>query len=365
MLRVHHEHDPAIGVRSDLIIYLDESSSSRERIHCLGIRFEETVRQVGKKLAEATNGKAERLAIYHLPWGFRFFCPHDRSHRRMLIMHSQTPGMQRFLKRNGQYLDGILCVSSQLRDFVRGVLPEMDRERIEAVGYPIAPPAGERSEESLSAPIRLGFIGRLHIEQKRIERIPQFCGNLENLGVNYNMDVMGDGANRDVLEKGQAGHNYVLRGTLQGPDYWQAVRALDCLVFFSDYEGTPISMLEALSQGVIPIYPRIKSGGDAYVERIAPELLYEPADMQAAAAIVQNLSKASPEKIAELRARCRKAAEAHSMRNYLKGTFDFARRIWEMPRISVSSAGAGMKFLRFLSLKQLDVLRKLTFTPTR
>ena len=365
VLRHHYECDPKIGVDSDLIIYLDEQSSSRDRVHCLEIRPDEKIANISQKLEAVTAKRPDRTAIYHLPWGFRFFCPHDHAKRRILMIHSEAPILKRFLKRNAHFLDGVLCVNQQIREIAQGVLRDFPAERIGQVNYPIKPPLGERETETIASPVRLGFIGRLHIEQKRIERIPGFCAELERLGVNYHLAIIGDGANRDVLETSQASHQLELKGLLHGTDYWNVLRKLDCLVYFSDYEGTPISMLEGLSQGIIPIYPKIGSGGDSYVEKIDPALLYPSGDAAAAAAIVRRLTNFNPRQIAELRQRCRALAESHSLANYLKQTFDFTQRISQMPRTSGSAPGLGMSVLKYISLKQLDVLRKFSSAPTR
>ena len=195
-------------------------------------------------------------------------------------------------------------------------------------------PPQQRHCEDLSRPVQLGFIGRLQIEQKRIDRIPPFCSELSKFGVPFNLRVLGAGQERELLESNCGSHPITLTGALQGDAYWHEIRAMDFLVFFSDYEGTPIAMLEAMSQGVIPIYPSIGTGGDAYVARISPDLLYPPGDVAAAAAIVKRLSETESGYIHKLRGRARETVRHHSPKNYLKGVFDFAKTTNDGSRIS-------------------------------
>ena len=365
VLRLHREHDPAIGVQSDLIIFLDEPSASADRLHCLGIQFDDSIAAVGRKLRTVAQKMPARMAIYHLGWNFAFFCPNDHAHRRILIIHGHSPGLSRFLKRNSHFLDGILCVNQQIRSMAEETVPKSFRDRIGVVGYPICPPDQTRPTEQLSRPVRLGFIGRLQVEQKRIDRIPPFCAFLEELAVHYSLEILGSGVHAHLLEEKRDRHNFVFYGTLRGADYWRKVKELDCLVFFSDFEGTPIAMLEALSQGVIPIFPAINCGAESYVSQVADFLLYLPGDMKAAAAIVQRITQLPPDEILAMRQRCRESVQSHSLANYLQQTFDFAQRIWNLPRISRVSSSLAVKLLAPVTLRQINSIRQLTRTPTR
>lgn len=365
VLRLHRDFDPAIGIRSETIIYTDPTNRSADRLHCLGIEPTDSIAELGQKLRNVTTSHRDRLAIYHLAWAFSCFCPNDFAKRRILVIHTETPGMKRFLRKNAHFLDGILGVNQQIRSSVLETLPQFPADRVEVIGCPINPPDQPRPAEFFGDPVRLAFIGRLVIEQKRVDRIPAFCAELESLGLDYRFDVLGDGAARSDLEKKIASHKICLRGALQSEAYWQHLRELDCAVYFSDFEGTPLAMLEALSQGVIPVYPKINSGGDKYVSDVSPDLLYPPGDLKAAAAIVQKLSKSSPAEIARLRERCRAAVGEHSVASYLKHTFDFGKKIWDAPRISQSQAPLSVRLLKFLTLTQWDNIRKLTATQTR
>jgi glycosyltransferase involved in cell wall biosynthesis len=365
VLRLHREFDPAIAIQSETIIYNDAENRSAERLHCLGIQPTDSLAQLGAKLRRVAASYPDRLAIYHLAWAFSCFCPNDLARRRILVIHTETPGMKRFLRKNAHFLDGILSVNQQIRSSVLDALPSFPADRVGVIGCPINPPDEPRPAEAFSDPVRLAFIGRLVIEQKRIDRIPDFCSELERLGLHYNFDLLGDGAARPDLEKKIGSHKIFFQGALQSDAYWQHLRELDCAVYFSDFEGTPLAMLEALSQGVIPVYPRINSGGDKYVAEISPDLLYPPGDLQAAAAIVQKLSRSKPEEIARLRERSRAAVVEHSVASYLKHTFDFGKKVWDSPRISKSQAPLSVRLLRFLTLTQWDNIRKLTATQTR
>ena len=364
MLRVHYDCDPTIGVQSDLIIYLEPVTESRERLHCLGLDSAEPMRAISQKLERVTQPRPGRTAIYHLSWGASFLCPHDHSSRRLFVAHGKNPTVINFIKRHVRFFDGVLCVNRQILESVQQAIPHFSTDRIAEVKCPIRPPTTGRPSEFLSRPILLGYIGRLQVPHKRIDRIPDFCSALTDLGTDFQMHLIGDGPDRSLLEQSGAVKSY-FKGLLQGDAYWRSVQELDALVFFSDTEGTPVSLIEALSQGVIPIYPQIDSGGDPYVKMISPDLLYPPGDMKAAADIVQRLSNSSASYIAELRKRCRQAVAEHSVSGYLRDTFDFTKHISGLPRISANSPRISMRLLQFLSPAQTGKIRKLLSRGTR
>jgi glycosyltransferase involved in cell wall biosynthesis len=358
ILQVHYDFDHKIGVQSDFIIYLEPPTASRERLHCLGLDATEPMRAISQKLDRITQQRPGRTAIYHLSWGANFLCPHDHSSRRLFVAHGKNPTILNFLKRHVRFFDGVLCVNDQILERVQQTIPHLSTDRICNIRCPIRPPATARASESLSGPILLGYIGRLQVPHKRIDRIPEFCGRLADLGTDFQMHLLGSGPDRSLLENSGA-VKYYFKGELRGDAYWRSVQELDAVVFFSDTEGTPVALIEALSQGVIPIYPQIDSGGDSYVKMISPDLLYSPGDMKAAAHIVQRLSNSASTYIAELRTRCRQAVAEHSVSAYLRDTFDFTKHISELPRISANSPGISMRFLQFLSPTQTGKIREL------
>jgi glycosyltransferase involved in cell wall biosynthesis len=363
-LKLHYQFDPQIGVTSDFVIYLEGADKSHDRIHCLGISASDSIRTIGQKLRGVTDTRRGRVALYHLPWAGRFFCPHDHASRRIFVFHSNAETAHTFLARSGQFFDGFLCVNPLLREVVRSILPETAEERIAVVNSPVASPPHLTRIEPFGKPIRLGYVGRIDVLHKRIDRIPEFSAALQNSGTEFNLTIIGEGPRRDLLEAAAPKNPFHFAGVLQGDAYWKSLSELDCILFFSDLEGTPMALLEAMSQGVIPVFPRINCGGDSYVGAVDEALLYPPGDMQAASAQVARLSKAPQEQIAELRKRCREAVRQHSLRNYFSKTYEFVNLISKLPRISSSSPGGSMALAQYLTVDQItrarDMVRWMT-----
>src|SRR5206468_11933473 len=123
--------------------------------------------------------------------------------------------------------------------------------------------------------------------------------------LNYRLECLVEWKDRAWLQRQLSDQSkFHCHGRQSGDEYWRILNDWDVIVFVSEYEGTPIAMLEALSLGVIPVYPRLGSGGDRYVNGIRPDLLFDPDDLPQAVQALVSLGRASDQEIATLRARC-------------------------------------------------------------
>ena len=60
----------------------------------------------------------------------------------------------------------------------------------------------------------------------------------------------------------------VFHGRKSGDEYYSVLSGWDFITSVSDYEGLPISMLEAFSAGVLRLCPAIGCGGDEYAAKL-------------------------------------------------------------------------------------------------
>lgn len=106
-------------------------------------------------------------------------------------------------------------------------------------------------------PIRIGYAGRLEVDQKRMDVLLQLIFELEKNKVNYCMHIAGDGLYKNHMEyvvnkSGLDSKVYFLGqiGRDEIPDFWQNN---DICVNVADYEGRSISIMEAMANGTVPI----------------------------------------------------------------------------------------------------------------
>ena len=103
----------------------------------------------------------------------------------------------------------------------------------------------------------VGGVGRMKREQKRVGRWPALVKALESAGIDFRFELLGDGPRQPWLEQQLPSGRTIFHGRKSGDEYASVLRGWDFITSVSDYEGLPISMLEAFSAGVLPLCPAI------------------------------------------------------------------------------------------------------------
>ncbi len=149
------------------------------------------------------------------------------------------------------------CVSSDIRKNMieKGIEPE----KIFTMICPIKCPEKLVRNYAIDAqnPIRLGYAGRLTIEQKRMDLMVKLISELEDMHVNYNFEFAGEGDYMPALQDFIIQINCQSRVKLIGridnsqiPQFWQQK---DICINLADYEGRSRSIAEAMANGAVPI----------------------------------------------------------------------------------------------------------------
>ncbi len=105
------------------------------------------------------------------------------------------------------------------------------------------------------SPIRIGYVGRLDQEQKRILDAEPFLRELDRNGIDYALDVVGTGPYETELSHRLTG--WVAQGRVkfhgwQSKDrlYSELFPKMDCIIHFAHTEGVTIAPREAMAHGV-------------------------------------------------------------------------------------------------------------------
>ncbi len=349
VLKHHYANDADWNVPSQFVAVFEDSSHDPARLSpCkqTGLSTIRSTRRIFKQIACQTPPKTQ---VYHNLWGLPIFADLDRSPRRIGLIHSDWPTLKSELDAASHLLDGVLCVSNPLVNTVLKQDIGLDSERVAYLPYPILKPAStnanaisSRRNQTSKTPQTLvvGFCGRLVKTQKRVDRLKPVCDALDSLKVPFRLEILGSGQESPFLENQfRQRKNVIFHGQRSGEAYWQILASWDAILFVSDYEGLPISLLEAMSLGVVPIYPRIHSGGDSYAKEVAEELLFDPMPAEFsmnAARAVQWLHSRSPSLRLVLSDKATEITKPHSLEDYFRIFSVFIRRIAESPRISSS-----------------------------
>jgi glycosyltransferase involved in cell wall biosynthesis len=101
-------------------------------------------------------------------------------------------------------------------------------------------------------------------QQKRVLDLPRFVRALADAGQAVDFRVYGEGPDRPALDAAlrDAGVSGSVRfeGALPRSELCKALTRENFILFCSEYEGLPLSMLEACARGVVPVATDIRSG---------------------------------------------------------------------------------------------------------
>jgi glycosyltransferase involved in cell wall biosynthesis len=145
------------------------------------------------------------------------------------------------------------------------------------------------------SPIRIGYVGRLDQDQKRILDADPFVRELDKKGIDYTLDVVGAGPYETQLSQNLSG--WVAQGRVkfhgwQSKDrlYLEYFPNMDCLIHFAHTEGVTIAPREAMAHGVVPVISEF-TGLEAEQQFVheANSLTFPVGDMESAAANIGRL----------------------------------------------------------------------------
>jgi glycosyltransferase involved in cell wall biosynthesis len=142
------------------------------------------------------------------------------------------------------------------------------------------------------SPIRIIYVGRLFREQKRVHLFPRILEGLIASNRPFVWTIVGDGPELKRLQRTMVttGSHQTVVFPGQVPYYRvpQLLADADIFLLTSEYEGLPLSLLEALVSGAVPVVSDLDSG---IREAIGTDtgVLIEPDDIDGYAAAILRL----------------------------------------------------------------------------
>lgn len=212
--------------------------------------------------------------IYLPNYDWRHSCVSPRLSRGVGIVgivHSDDPLHHEHVSRLGRYWNAIATVSKALGQKVAELDATLSERVVvipNGVYVPSSPP--QRSLEA-EAPLKIVHAGRLVQHQKRVLDLPRIVEALIDRQTPVELTIIGEGAearqlqdlSRALVERGAIR----FLGTLPNEEVLEIFERSDAFVLTSEFEGMPVSLLEAMARGCIPVATDISSG--------IPELVHE------------------------------------------------------------------------------------------
>jgi colanic acid/amylovoran biosynthesis glycosyltransferase len=183
---------------------------------------------------------------------------------RLGIVQTDDPLVYRMLAHYAPVLDATVGVSEYSCEVLRNRPPlAVKPVYYQPYGIPI-PGKLTRPSPVKGGPIRITYVGRLVNEQKRVHLFAQILRSLVNSDRPFIWRIAGEGARLRQLQKDLRTNSTQQRVSFEGQVPNNRIPELmlssDIFLLPSDYEGLPLSLLEAMAHGVVPVVSDLPSG---------------------------------------------------------------------------------------------------------
>ena len=158
--------------------------------------------------------------------------------------------------KHNQWIDCFICIAAAIEKKLLQLLPA----RLDSIVYKRFPVPDIKSDAQKSGVAKAVFIGRCE-KAKGIDLLPKIAEQLANAGVEMEWHIIGEGS----LSLGDSfnwptGIKLLLHGVLENEELLQLLPLFDYLILPSLAEGMPVSVIEAMKAGVIPIVNDLAGG---------------------------------------------------------------------------------------------------------
>lgn len=183
---------------------------------------------------------------------------------RMGVIHSDNAIQYKLVGRYVPWMD-VTAVVSQAMKHKAGTLPEFSRAAVAylPLGVPMCPDAALTARD-FAKTLHILYLGRLGRGQKRVHLFPKIFSQLCAGGMPFHWTIAGEGEERGFLEANlkavSPAQTVSFAGKISYAEVPQLLRTHDVYLLASDYEGLPLSLLEAMGAGLVPVVSDLPSG---------------------------------------------------------------------------------------------------------
>ena len=183
---------------------------------------------------------------------------------RVGTAQSHDPGVYRLLRKYAGQVDVMAAVSRTIEETLRS-LPEFSGTAVRYQPYGVALQQYNRSRAADGKqPLRIVYLGRLQREQKRVQLFPEILAQLRASSMPFHWTIAGDGPEREALQRTMevttGAQTVSFPGKVLYDDVPRLLSGHDIFLLASDYEGLPLSLLEGMGQGLVPVVSDLPSG---------------------------------------------------------------------------------------------------------
>lgn len=254
------------------------------------------------------------------------------------VAHSDEDIYYQWLSYYESIIHTFVAVSDEIAATLRTLIPHRSED---IVVRPCAvidrPPALSRTYSQVDQPICLMYAGRIQNQQKRIYDLLILARLLKQRQLRFRLNIFGSGSEEQWLRQkfeqwlgDDSGQTVKFFGSVPHGDmagYWQQA---DVCVLVSDFEGTSISMLEAMSHGCVPIVTNV-SGTKAVIQNGVNGFVVPIGEMGTMADKIEQLAqdRSVLEQVGQ--AAYDSVVNRFSTESYMEWFAQVRRNIWQKP----------------------------------
>ncbi|GHB95329.1 hypothetical protein GCM10007047_08800 [Cerasicoccus arenae] len=203
------------------------------------------------------------------------------------VVHSPDSDNLTRWKNHRDYWQPVISVSKE----AKAMCDQLDADHsVSVIPNGVTLPS-QLSSKTQDGPIEIIWCGRLEDQQKRASDLVPLVNRLLSLNINFHLQIIGEGSLREKLRSNfsVAGDRVTLTGSISRTKVWEAMDAADVILMTSEYEGTPMALLEAMGRGCIPIvYSGVGEPLD-FILKLDKQLVVEISDTKSMAQVIHKL----------------------------------------------------------------------------
>ena len=229
-------------------------------------------------MVNVLTGRAEMNVTRYLPAGIL----------RIMLVHNITPGTYAAARALRDHVHATVGVSPRIRiDLI--ARHRFDPRRTFIIPNAAGPVGGTGRRDQLNGALRLAYLGRVEDAAKGVFLLPDILGGLDPA---ITLTVGGDGPDLPALKARCAhlGSRVQFAGVVRPEQVPEFLLAHHALLMPSRFEGLPLTLLEAMAAGCVPVVTRIAGVTDEIVTEGTDGLLFPPANSRAARRAIMRLA---------------------------------------------------------------------------
>jgi glycosyltransferase involved in cell wall biosynthesis len=255
------------------------------------------------------------------------------AHERLVVyLHTNSADVWPRLSRLAPFVDGCITCGVNLMGEVKKLLGDSP-VTVAPFESPLDDSFFRTRRVKQNDALFIGYAGRLVVEQKRVDRLEAFCRALTAQGVDFRLQITGDGPDKARLVRQLAPFPVKFLGMLKREQVAGIFAGWDFQIVTSDYETGPLTALEGMACGVIPIFPDIPCQAADVLRGAYDRLFYPVGNMMEAASRLQAAASLPPGQMELLRSDLRRLMAPKSMASHLQATAKILEEIHAKPSL--------------------------------